>query len=172
VNDFELIALGRLTAAQRADLHGGEEDPFDAAGSTIQWRPKDHHLALRGPGGRLVASTGFVVAEVAVADERFPVIGIGGVIVNRAFRGHGLATAVVGSVLEFGRTLGPPFAMLFCHGDRAGLYEKLGFAAVVGPVEVEQPSGPALMTQLSMQRPLLTGAVWPAGPVRVIGLPF
>ena len=41
--------------------------------------------------GRLVASTGFVVVEAEVAAARFEVVGIGGVIVNQAYRGRGKA---------------------------------------------------------------------------------
>jgi predicted N-acetyltransferase YhbS len=168
---MELVEFGRLTAEQRAQLEGDESDPFGGAGDTLVYRPKERHVAL-SDGGRLVASTGRVSAEVEVAGERFPVVGIGGVIVNAAFRGRGLARRVVEEALARARTEGPDFALLFCFADRAGLYEKLGFVAVDAPVSVEQPDGSAQVKQLTMWRALREGAVWPAGPVTIRSHPF
>jgi predicted N-acetyltransferase YhbS len=168
----ELVEFGRLTDAARADLEGDEADPFDAAGFTLRYRPKERHVALRGDDGHLVASTGIVVAEVEVAGERFEVVGIGGVIVNARYRGRGLARKVVDAALERAATLGPSFALLFCHEDRAGLYERLGFTTVPPPVLVEQAEGEAEMPQRTMWRALRPDASWPDGPLVVRSLPF
>ena len=151
---------------------GDEADPFDAAGSTLQYRAKDQHVALREQGGPLVASTGMLLVDVEVAQERFPVVGIGGVIVNAAFRGRGLAREVVEAALAKARTLGPAHALLFCHADRAGLYRRLGFAEVLSEVVIQQPGGPAVMPQRTMWRALRDDATWPTGPVIVHSLPF
>jgi hypothetical protein len=52
---FEVVDLERLTEYQRHELAAGEEDPFDAAGNTLRWRPKDRHVTLRTPDGPLIA---------------------------------------------------------------------------------------------------------------------
>ncbi len=169
---MQIVEFGSLTPEYRAQLEGDEEDPFDAAEATLEFRPKDRHVALSDDDGRLVASTGLVLIEVQVDPERFPAVGIGGVIVNAAHRGRGLAREVVEAALARARTLGPAFALLFCHQDRAGLYRRLGFAELGVPVSVKQPDGFAPMPQRTMWRALHEDASWPPGPVVVDSLPF
>ncbi len=169
---MELVEFGRLTPEYRADLEGDEDDPFDSADSTILYRAKERHVALKDDDGHLVASTGMVHAEAEVAGRRFPVIGIGGVIVNARHRGAGLARRVVAAALE--KASGEPaeFALLFCYEDRAGLYLKLGFTRVEDEVAVGQPTGVVVMSQWTMWRALRPGAQWPGGAVTIHGLPF
>jgi predicted N-acetyltransferase YhbS len=169
---MEMVELGPLTAEQKAELEGDELDPFDAAGFTLSYRPKERHLALVDDDGRLVASAGLVVADVEVGGERFPVVGIGGVIVRAAYRGRGLARRVVEAALDGARGTGPTRAMLFCHPDRMGLYERLGFVEITSPVSVQQPDGVERMPQRAMWRPLSEGTAWPPGPVALQSLPF
>src|SRR5215831_1409417 len=171
---MEIVEFGRLTDEFRAELEGDEDDPFDAAGTPLRWRPKEQHVAVRGPAGRLVASTGLVVADVEVAGERFPVVGVGGVIVNEHWRGRGLARQVLEAALGAARALGPEFALLFCHPNRAGLYRRLGFTESDFAVRVEQPSGYQLMPQEThtMWRALRPGARLPEGELTLHSLPF
>jgi predicted N-acetyltransferase YhbS len=169
---MEVVEFGRLTNEYRSELEGDEKDPFDAAGSALQFRAKEKHVGLRDDQGRLLASTGLLVVDVEVVSERFAVVGFGGVIVNEHRRGRGLGREVVGAALAKAATLGPQFVILFCHQDRAGLYTKLGFAEVRSPVQVMQPTGYALMLQQTMWRALRPDAEWPAGAVAVQSLPF
>lgn len=175
MTSFELVALGRLSREQRAELEGDEVDPFDAArvAVTLSWRPKDLHVALRDETGRLVASAGLLVAEIQVEGQPpMPVAGIGGVIVSAAWRGQGLATRVISAVLDRAEALGPGLALLFCHRDRAELYVRHGFAEITAPVLVQHDGGWIEMPQVTMWRRLREGATLPAGPVRVNSLPF
>ncbi|HEY7267665.1 MAG TPA: GNAT family N-acetyltransferase [Solirubrobacterales bacterium] len=170
---LEVIEFGRLSEAQRGELEAGEEDPFDAAGNTLTWRPKDRHVALRQEDGTLVASTGFVIAELQVDDcPALSFVGIGGVFVTAARRGQGLGDRIVGEALGFARALGPDLALLFCHRDRAGLYEKHGFTAVNPPVLVRQPGEFVEMPLLTMWRPLGGDAAPAPGRLTVHSLPF
>ena len=169
---MDIVEFGSLTAAQRSELEGDERDPFDTRGITLQYRPKGLHVGLREDLGQLVASAGLLVVEVEVDRERFPVVGIGGVIVTAQQRGRGLGRQVMEAALAKARSVGPAFALLFCHDDRAGLYRKLGFAEVSGEVVVQQPVGCAPMPQRTMWRPLRRNARWPAGNVVVHSLPF
>lgn len=169
---MEILDLGLLDAAQTAQLEGDEHDPFDAAGITLRFRAKERHVVL-AQDGRLIASAGLTRADVTVGGERFEVCGLGGVIVNLEHRGEGLARQIVELALERCAAMGPRFALLFCHANRAGLYERLGFSVIAAPVRVGQPTGFEPMTaQLTMSRPLAAGASWPDGPVTVHGLPF
>jgi predicted N-acetyltransferase YhbS len=169
---MDVIEFGRLTAVHTRALEGDECDPFDTAGVTLRFRPKDRHVGLQDESGDLVASAGMVLVEVEVNRERFPVVGLGGVIVRAQYRGRGLARTVVQAALASARLLGPQFAFLFCRDDRAGLYRKLGFVEVRDTVVVEQPDGPAAMPQRAMWLALHDEAVWPEGAVTVHSLPF
>jgi predicted GNAT family N-acyltransferase len=138
----------------------------------MNWRPKEQHVGLRDERGRLVANAGLLVAEVEVAGERFPVVGIGGVIVNLSRRGEGLSLLVVDAALAKAATLGPDLALLFCQDDRMDLYRRFGFDDVRARVLVEGPAGQLEMPMRTMWRALGTGATWPQGPVVVHSLPF
>ncbi|MGD0197737.1 MAG: GNAT family N-acetyltransferase [Solirubrobacteraceae bacterium] len=168
---MEVVDLGPLTDAERAQLEGDEVDPFDGAGITLQFRGKDRHVVLRDDG-RLVASAGLTEADVEVAGQRFRVAGLGGVIVNADHRGQGLARHVVEAALSRAESTGLSFVVLFCHPDRAGLYERLGFATVSSPVRVQQSHGFEPMTQRMMWRALEQIGSWPEGDVTVYDLPF
>lgn len=169
---MKLVEFGALSARQRSQLEEDEPDPFDARGVTLQFRRKDRHVGLRDDRGRLVASTGMLVVDVEVNSERFPVVGVGGVIVNARHRGRGLGREVVQGALARAKTLGPVFALLFCHEDRAGLYRKLGFAEIEAEVIVRQPTGYVPMPQQAMWRGLRENVRWPSGNVVVHSLPF
>lgn len=168
----EVAEFGRLTDAQRAELEGDELDPFDARGVQLRYRPKDRHVVLRDGRGRLVAAAGLVTTEVEVAGERFTAGGLGGVIVNKEWRGRGLARRVVQEALDRARTMGPALIFLFCLSDRVGLYERLGFTRVTSPVSVRQPDGYVAMPDRTMWHPLHPPASWPPGSVIVHDLPF
>jgi GNAT superfamily N-acetyltransferase len=172
----ELVEFGRLSAARRAELEGDEIDPFGVSPVTLQFRPKERHVALQDEHGRLVASAGMVVAEVEAGGRRFPVVGFGGVIVNAKHRGRGLARQVVQAALVRARELEgahpPEFAMLFCRPDRAGLYRRLGFVEITTEVRVKQPDGYVPMPLRTMWRALRDDAEWPEGPVVLHSLPF
>ncbi len=167
-----LVELGELTDTDRAQLEGDETDPFDAAKAVLRFRPKERHVALRGDDGRLIASAGLTLSEVEVGGVRFPVVGIGGVIVNPAHRGRGLARTVVDAAVARAEAMGPDFVVLFCHADRTGLYLRLGFNLIEQRVLVRQPRVYAPMTQHTMWRALRPGVRWPPGPPVVHTLPF
>lgn len=172
---MELIECGRLSEKQFAALVGDEDDPWRAAEFGLEWRPKDHYVALRDDDGRLLAAAGLVVVDVQVgARPAIPVVGLGGVIVTASHRGRGLGRRVISGALAHAEAMGPAIAMLFCRSEMAGLYRRHGFAEVPGPVFVDQPGGAVEIPGggRMMWRPLKAGARLPDGPVTVTGLPF
>ncbi|MER7701819.1 GNAT family N-acetyltransferase [Kitasatospora sp. NPDC097605] len=162
-----------LESYEPAEIFGDTPDPFGVAEWGITWRPKEHHVGIRAePDGRLVAHAGLVVLPVSVGGRREDVVGLGGVAVAADRRGHGLARAVVDGALARARDLGPRLAILFCRPDVAGLYARLGWHPLEGPVEVEQPAGPTVMPLRTMWFPLHEGARGPEGAVRLHSLPM
>jgi predicted N-acetyltransferase YhbS len=166
---MELIELPGMTAAGRAELAAGEAHPFGV--NDLQWRESERYLALRDDG-RLVAAAGLVVAAVEAGGDVFEVVGVGGVIVARPRRGEGLMRRVMDAALTRAEELGPAFAMLFCSLGNSARYARFGFRRIEARVTAEQPDRIVEMGDASMWRPLREGATWPAGPVRVLGLPF
>jgi predicted N-acetyltransferase YhbS len=150
-------------------LIAGEPDPFGLADSDIEWRAKTHHT-VEYAGDRPVAHVGLLVAQVSVGDETFDVLGVGGVIVAASHRGQGVLRPLLEAALA--RDLGPDRALLWCSTANAALYARFGFAEIDAPVTVEQPAGPYVMPMPTMWKPLREGVTWPAGDVRVPGLPF
>ena len=166
---MELVELGAMTARGRADLAAGEAHPFGV--NDLHWRESDRYLALRADG-RLVAAAGLVIAAVEAAGDRFDVVGVGGVIVARPHRGKGFMRRVMDAAIERAEKLGPDFAMLFCSVANSRRYARFGFREIGATVTAVQPGHTVEMGEVSMWRPLRAGAAWPAGPVRVRGLPF
>jgi ribosomal-protein-alanine N-acetyltransferase len=171
----ELIKYGRLSEEQFTMLVGDEADPWRAAEFGLEWRPKDHYVALRDDDGRLLAAAGLVVVEVQVGGQpAIPAVGLGGVIVTASHRGRGLGRRVISEALTRAEAMGPGIAMLFCRAEMAGLYRRHGFAEIPGPVFVDQPGGAVEIPGggLMMWRPLKPGARLPDGIVKLIGRPF
>jgi GNAT superfamily N-acetyltransferase len=169
----DVVELVQLSDAQRAELQAGEEDPFDAAGNRLRWRPKDRHVALRRADGRLIASAGLVLGDLHV-DDRLPMrfVGLGGVFVTAACRGQGLGKRIIREALRGAGTMGPDVVLLFCHRNRIGLYEQQGFVEIDPPVLVQQPDGYAAMPLAAMWRALRDDVALPPGRVVVHSLPF
>src|ERR1700689_1978994 len=95
---MKVVEFGPLTDERRSELQGDELDPFETRGITLSYRRKDRHVGIE-EGGRLVGSTGMLVTRVEIGGARFPVVGIGGVIVAAAYRGQGLGQRVVEEAL-------------------------------------------------------------------------
>ena len=169
---MELVELGPLSPAEQAQLEGDELNPWGTTGAELEWRAKDHHLAVRAPDGRLVAAAGWLLTEVEVGGERVPVVGIGGVIVAASRRGQGHGRRVIDGVIDRAKTQGAEIALLFCQDNRVELYARRGFLRVKEPVQVEQSRGPLQMPMNTMWRPLRDGAELPSGPLRLAGRPF
>jgi GNAT superfamily N-acetyltransferase len=169
----ELVELGALTEEDWAELVDGEPDPFGPIGAGLAWRPKDRHVGLRAPDGRLVAVAGAAIASIEIEDgDGFDVVGLGSMLVTRSLRGRGLMSRLVEPVLALADGMGPDHAMIFCRPELVVLYRRLAFAEIAAPVWADQPEGRVEMPEPAMWRALREGAGWPPGRVDVRGLPF
>jgi predicted N-acetyltransferase YhbS len=148
-------------------LTDGEEDPFEVGEDQTRWRTKEDHLVLF-EAGRAIAHVGLTRAEVEIGTERFEVVGVGGVLVNRDHRRQGRLRPLFEAALERASTYGPDRAMLFTLAKNAPVYERFGFARIAAPVV----AGGQDMADEAMWKPLRDGVSWPDGPVNLPQLPF
>jgi hypothetical protein len=170
---LEIIEIGPLSLAEWIGLTGREPDAFGDRCAGVVWRPKDRHVGVRDDDGKLAAVGGVTVGAVSVSGgEPFPVVGFGGLIVRRDFRGSGLMTPLMDRMVAIGDELGPDLAMIFCEESLVPVYVGRGYTAIDGEVHVDQPDGRITMPIPALWRPIRPGPPWPAGPVEVDGLPF
>jgi len=154
-----------LIAGEQQSWGGGPEEQ-------LVWARKQRHVGVLDGEGVPLALAGALVADVAVGERRFAVVGIGSVIVTRAMRRRGLARVVIEAILAIARQLGPERAMLFCRTELTELYARFDFRPIAAAVTAEQPSGRIAMPMEAMWAPLAARATWPAGEVAVLGEPF
>ncbi len=169
---LEFLELGRLSLRDWARLVGAEPSPFGETTAGLEFRPKDHHVAVRDTHGQLIAAAGATVATVAVdGHDPFEVVGYGALIVRADARGRQLSGPLMDRLRTLADRLGPDRAMLFCEPHLVRLYARRGYREIAAPVWVDQPSGSLRMPLRAMWRPLRPVG-WPRGVVRVDGLPF
>jgi predicted N-acetyltransferase YhbS len=169
---IEVAHVAAWTREARDELYDGEARPFGGDTQQLGWRDKELHTVGR-VDGRVVSHVALTVAIAEVAGTAFAVVGVGGVLVARSQRGRGRLTPVMEAALERAATLGPERALLFCAERRVGMYARFGFDRVGDAVTVDRPGGGTWeFPEVTMWRPLRPGVAWPAGPVRLYGLPF
>ncbi|MEU9117076.1 GNAT family N-acetyltransferase [Streptomyces sp. NPDC048483] len=166
-----VIRLARYTHTEQSEILGDGADPFGVAETGLTWLPKEEHFGIRRDG-RLVAHAGLLRVPVSVGGEESPAMGVGGVAVAPDLRGHGLARLVVTAAVEYARTQGPRYGLLFCRPPLVALYQRLGWRPLHEDVQVEQPAGPVIMPLRTMWTPLREGVEHPAEPLRLLSLPM
>ncbi len=170
---MRMVELDRLSEPRWEELVAGEPEPFGGIGETLSWREKTRNIGVREDDGRLVAAAGAVLANVKVGGEvSFPVVGLGGLLVTRTARGHGLARLLCARLLEIAHEFDVQRAMLFCMPKLMPLYSEMGFVVIDAPVWVDQPEGRIEMPMPAMWSALQGSAGWPSGRVELIGEPF
>ncbi len=153
--------LAQYSRAEQEEVLGPGDDPYGVAYTGLAFLPKEIH------------HTGLLPLPLTAGGTDLTVMGVGGVCVAPDRRGGGLAHAVVGAALDHARVLGHRHALLFCRPPLAAFYRGLGFREVAEEVTVEQPERRlAVMPLRTMWTPLVAGAGWPEGPVRLRSLPM
>lgn len=170
---LQIVELERLSMRDWVQLVAHEREPFGAICADFEFRPKDHHVGIRDADGRLVAAGGWLLVEVVVEGHgRFEVVGVGALIVRRDHRGSGLATPIIERMRERIAETGVSRRLLLCEPRLEPLYTRWGYRPITDPVWVDQPAGPIRWPLRTMWRPVTPAAQWPAGVVRIQGLPF
>lgn len=167
------VELDRLTSEDWQQIIAGETEPFGASGAGLQWADKTRHVGVRDDTGKLVAAAGVVLADVRIGVEPpVQVAGIGGVIVTKAARGHGLGRLVIERILQIASELEVERGMLFCLPQNMGLYAKFSFQPIDQPVLAQQAAGVIEVPMRAMWKPLADDVSWPDGRVELLGEPF
>lgn len=170
---MQIVELGRLSLRDWAQVVAGEPAPFGEISAGLEFRPKDHHIGVRDDSGALVAAVGWTVVTLEIEGHGpFEVIGVGALIVRRDLRNSGLASPIMDLIVGRSAEMGLEYRMLFCEPRLEALYRRRGYELITDPVWVHQRSGLVRSPLLAMWRSVRSGSAWPAGTVRVQGLPF
>jgi GNAT superfamily N-acetyltransferase len=167
----ELVDLPDFGPDDVALVVDGEVDPYATAHLPIEWRQKSSHVGLVDEG-HLIATAGWVPARVRTGSGPVDVLGLGGVMVHRQRRGHGVGAVLVAGTMRRMAESGGALGMLFCRPVRLAFYQRLGWHRIDAEVTADQPGGPVIMPLLTCWTPLAPGATMPLGELHVEGLPF
>jgi GNAT superfamily N-acetyltransferase len=169
---MELVDLPDFGPDEYDEIVDGEEDPFGTEHLGIEWCPKDCHVGLEDDG-RLVAHAGWLTTDARMANgELIEVLGLGGVMLHRRYRGSGVGRLVVTGAMDRMRRQSAVIAMLFCRPERLRFYGDLGWFPITEPVTVGQPGGSIVMPLRTCWLPLTQGTILPVGAIEFPGLPF
>jgi predicted N-acetyltransferase YhbS len=169
---MQVVELTEFGPADYEQIVDGEEDPYGTEHLAMEWRDKSGHVAMVDDE-RLVAHAGWVPADVHTeTGEELRIVGLGGVMVHRSYRGKGLGHRLVSEAMERMALEGPPVGMLFCRTQRVPFYERLGWRATGRQVTADQPTGSAVVPLVTCWTALTEGGVLPDAPLHVVGLPF
>jgi len=170
---MQIVELGRLSMRDWAQLVQGEREPFGETCADFEFRPKDRHVGIRDSEGMLVAAGGWSLVDVEVDGHgRFEVIGVGALIVRQDLRGSGLAQPIMDRMRELMAETGVERRLLLCEPHLEPLYARRGYRRIDDSVWVDQPTGSVRWPLRTMWRPVQPSADWPAGVLRIQGLPF
>ena len=168
----ELIDLPDFAPDDFARIVDGETDPFATADLDITWREKTDHVGLT-EARRLIGHAAWVPVQVTTTTgETVDVLGLGGVMLHRDYRGHGAGRQVVLGAMSRMTDAGGSIGLLFCLPERVRFYRDMGWFPIDRVVTADQPSGPITMPMVTCWTPLAEGATLPATDLHVEGLPF
>lgn len=114
-------------------------------------------LSYEATSGDLIGTAVGLDCRLIVAEqEARPVAGLGGVVVEPAWRGRGLGAAIVRATMAAAREAGYDFGALFSRRERGPFYERLGWHAM---------SGPIVKTLFGVEQPIRPGGLFMVAPL-------
>jgi len=168
----ELIDLPDFGPDDYGRIVDGETDPFATEDSGIEWREKSGHVGLTDRG-RLIGHAGWVPVQVETTPgQTVDVLGLGGVILHRDYRGKGAGRQVVLGAMARMAEAGGSIGLLFCLPRRLRFYQDMGWFRIDQVVTADQPTGSITMAMVTCWTPLAAGAILPTSDLHVQGLPF
>jgi predicted N-acetyltransferase YhbS len=167
----DVTDLPNYGPAEREQILDGERDASGVDPLGLVWRDKTGHVGVVADG-QLIAHAGWLPVELRIDERPLRAVGLGAVLVNRAWRRRGVGTAVVQAAHERMRQMGRPVGLLFCRQRLVSFYGALGWHTVADDVIVDQPEGPVTMPLRTCWLPLQDDAHLPGGLLLVEGFPF
>jgi aminoglycoside 2'-N-acetyltransferase I len=167
----ELIDLPDFGPDDFAKIVDGETDPFATEDLGIVWRDKTGHVGLTD-AGRVIGHAGWVPVRVKTTREAIDVLGLGGVILHRDYRGAAAGRQVVLGAMSRMADVGPSIGLLFCLPQRVRFYRDMGWFPVDRAVTADQSTGTITMPMVTAWTPLAEGATLPDTDLHIAGLPF
>jgi RimJ/RimL family protein N-acetyltransferase len=169
--DLQLVhAPGPGSSDDTAALRDGLPDPSGVNGLGVVWADKQHTLTAVSRG-RPVASAGWLLRDMAFDGVPRRAAGLGGVLVDPAHRGRGIARTVISVAVEHARASGAETMILLCRPELVPLCTELGWNRLSVPVTFRQPDGPRTPPLTSMIYDL-ANLPRPTISVDLRGLPF
>ncbi|HXA30633.1 MAG TPA: GNAT family N-acetyltransferase [Acidimicrobiales bacterium] len=169
---MKLIDLPDFGLDDEAQIVDGEADPYGTDHLGIVWRDKSGHVGLTEED-RLIGHAAWVPIQVqGTTGQVVDVLGLGGVMVHRHFRGKGAGRQVVLAAMKRMVEHGGSIGMLFCGSPRLSFYERIGWFQFDKTVTADQPTGLITMPLVTCWTPLVEGASLPATNLHIQGLPF
>jgi predicted N-acetyltransferase YhbS len=169
---MELIDLPDFGPDDFAKIVDGETDPFATADLDVTWKAKTGHVGLTD-AGRVIGHAGWVPVRVETATgETIDVLGLGGVILHRDYRGSAAGRQVVLGAMSRMAEQGGSIGLLFCLPQRVRFYRDMGWFPVDHTVTADQSTGTITMPMVTAWTPLVEGATLPATDLHIQGLPF
>lgn len=159
-----------LAPEDAAEIAAWGDDLAGVAFLNLAWRTKEHHVLVRADG-RLVSRAGLLRHEVVLDGRPRVVAGLGAVVTRPDGRRRGHARAAIALAHEtMCHEWRADFGLLFCLPTLESFYRRLGWWAV-GPVIVDQPSGPVTAPLVTMAH-TCQGLDWPSREVKLGSLPW
>ena len=169
---MEVVDLPDFGPDDYAKIVDGELDPYGTDHLNIDWREKSGHVGLMDDR-RLIGHAGWVPARArAAAGQIVEVVGLGGVMVHREYRGKGVGQGLVVGAMKKMHELQSPIGMLFCRTERVRFYERMGWHPIEGRITADQSDGLVEVPLVACWTPLVAGASLPATELHIEGLPF
>ena len=164
--------VSSLTAEERAQA--GRVDRIAFAGDAndgLVWGAGEW-IATGSLDGEIVSVVTITERAALAGGQPVRLGGIGGVSTLPGQRKHGFARAVLESAAAFMRdSLRVDFGLLLCAPEMVDYYGRLGWQAVPGPLQFDQPSGKRTWHDVTMVLPCQKAA-WPEGVIDLRGLPW
>lgn len=167
---IEICAARNLAPEQQEEVD--EWFQLEFGHIPYQWTPPDWRVLARVED-TLIGHLAIIERRVVSVDgQPIPIAGIGGVMTRLAWRGRGIASAMLEQTVAFIKNeLAAEFCLLLCREEVAPLYARFGWKRVEGPTTFQQPVGKMIYPRLTM---ILScrGREWPIGPIDLCGLPW
>lgn len=167
---MQIQVLDYLSPQQWDYLTDNNDLAFPEEGHDMQWDDSNWFVVALNKDNLPISNIGFNGFNLEIYQQRFHVVGVGGVITKQAYRGQGLVPTLFETLHSSEVALGisTTFA-LFCPLRLVSYYQRAGYKVHNHPVTFRQDNKMSSSTDFAF---MLYGDALPEGPVIINGLPW